>query len=63
VFPELVTNAVKVKEIIRREEELFTRTLASGLNKFDRLTKNMKPGDTLGGAETFLLYGIVLIYY
>lgn len=57
VFHELETNKNRVKEIIRREEDLFTRTLTGGLSKFARICKNKKAGDTLSGAETFLLYG------
>jgi hypothetical protein len=50
----------QVKEIIRREEDLFTRTLTGGLTKFERICKNKKHGDTLTGAETFLLYGTAI---
>jgi alanyl-tRNA synthetase len=59
VFPELEQNKKKVQEIIRREEELFTKTLNTGISKFGKLVTKLKKEnrDTLSGSETFLLYG------
>lgn len=62
-FPEIASNAEKVKEIIRKEEKLFTLTLSTGIKQFNRLVKNKKSGDTLNKAETYQLcvsYGFPL---
>jgi len=56
-FPELKNDPAKVKAIIAHEEALFTRTLDRGLRRFESLTRNLKKGDVLGGADAFLLYG------
>src|SRR5438128_11853707 len=36
VFPEIRAQQSKIKEIIRREEEAFNKTLDEGLRMFDR---------------------------
>lgn len=56
-FPELKLDPAQVKRVIQTEEQLFTRTLNRGINKFKSLTRKMKEGDTLSGQDAFLLYG------
>jgi len=56
-YPELLTQSNKVKSIIKKEETAFDRTLSTGINQFNKVTKNMKPGDVLSGSDTYLLSG------
>lgn len=56
-FPELKANPSAVKNVIKHEEALFTRTLDRGLRRFEAIARPLKNGDTLGGADAFLLYG------
>jgi len=56
-FPELTKNPERVKKVILAEENLFTRSLTRGINKFNSLTKTLRAGDVLSGEDTFLLYG------
>lgn len=55
-FPELKNEKDLAMEIIRLEEEKFSRSVEAGTNMFKSITKNMKPGDTIGANELFLLY-------
>ncbi|XP_024517308.1 alanine--tRNA ligase-like [Selaginella moellendorffii] len=55
VFPELRKAEKKIKEIIAEEETSFGRTLAKGLEKFNRLTSDLK-SDQLSGEDAFLLW-------
>jgi alanyl-tRNA synthetase len=48
VFPELRANQSKIKEIIRREEESFNRTLDTGLVWFDRAANFVQAGAKAG---------------
>lgn len=59
-FPELRENHARVKDVLRREEELFTRTLEKGLRQFNSITERLiKAGSDrqLSGDDAFLLYG------
>eukprot|EP01125_Pyxidicula_operculata_P005968 TRINITY_DN2086_c0_g1_i1.p1 TRINITY_DN2086_c0_g1~~TRINITY_DN2086_c0_g1_i1.p1 ORF type:complete len:962 (-),score=313.60 TRINITY_DN2086_c0_g1_i1:173-3058(-) len=56
-FPELKKDPARVKDVIKQEEQLFTKTLARGINKFNSLTRKLSPGDVLSGDDAFLLYG------
>lgn len=57
-YPELVTAAPRITEIIRREEERFRETLEEGVRvATEFLTKARAAGRlALGGEEAFLLY-------
>jgi len=54
-YPELVTNEDKVKEIIRKEEELFAKTLLSGEKKLNEMLEHTE-GNELSGSDAFKLY-------
>ena len=43
---------------MQHEEALFTRTLDRGLRRCEQLARPLKRGDSLGGADAFLLYGM-----
>src|SRR5438132_2065182 len=62
VFPELRARQSKIREIIRREEEAFNKTLDEGLTMFDRamrfdieMTKAGVPRE-ISGKDAFELY-------
>src|SRR5207244_7570381 len=62
VFPEIRAQQSKIKEIIRREEEAFNKTLDEGLTMFDRamrfdieMTKGGVPRE-ISGQIAFKLY-------
>ena len=60
VFPELRTRADHVTHIIKREEELFLRTLAKGTKQLEKVIEKLPAGadgrKTLDGAQMFQLY-------
>ena len=54
IYPELVVNKGKVKELILKEEELFQKTLISGEKRLEELFDN---GDKMiSGEDAFKLY-------
>jgi len=55
VYPELKTNAERIRGEIVREEERFEKTLANGLREFDKLCGYLQ-GDTVSGKAAFRLY-------
>jgi len=55
-FPELKPEKDLAMEIIKLEEEKFSRSVEAGTQVFKGITKNMKPGDTIGANDLFLLY-------
>jgi len=57
-FPELRKNPEKVVELVKKEEDLFAKTLRVGLKFFNRIVEKMKVnGETvISGADAFKLY-------
>jgi len=55
-FPELTKNPEYIKEVIRSEEEKFQKTLQQGNDIFEKITQEMKQGDTIQGNDVFALY-------
>lgn len=58
ILPEILQRRDFILKAIANEEELFSRTLISGLNRFDQVSAslNLKPGSTFPGKEMFSLY-------
>jgi alanyl-tRNA synthetase len=57
VFPELRTRADHVTRIIKREEELFMRTLEKGTRQLNKVLDRLPAGEkVLDGAAAFDLY-------
>src|SRR5438876_2115641 len=54
VFPEFRTQQSKIKEMLRREEESFNKTLDIGIDLFEREVARGVP--TISGAFAFRLY-------
>src|SRR5216110_2225920 len=54
VFPELCTKQETIKEVIRREEGAFNKTLDKGIELFEREVARGAP--TISGAFAFRLY-------
>ena len=57
-YEELDQNKVRIKEIIRDEEERFQKTIDQGLERLEGLITEMEENDerTLNGEEAFKLY-------
>ncbi|KAK2078524.1 hypothetical protein QBZ16_003364 [Prototheca wickerhamii] len=57
-YPELVAARTHIREVIREEEESFSRTLVKGLERFKRMAADAKAAgrDTVSGADAFLLW-------
>jgi len=55
-YPDLVTHASRVTELITREEEQFRRTLAKGSALLDGALDDVPEGGTLDGAVAFELH-------
>jgi len=57
-YPELVRNRDRIGEELEREEELFERTLQSGLREFEKLLPGLleDPSGTVPGRVVFRLY-------
>ena len=58
VYPEIIQRRDFILKTIATEEEMFSRTLISGLNRFEQVAAslNLQPGDTFPGEEMFKLY-------
>lgn len=58
IYPEIVQRKDFILKAILNEEESFSRTLLSGLNRFDQVAsaRNLQAGDTFPGDEVFKLY-------
>lgn len=54
-YPELSKNEENIKEIIKKEEELFEKTLMSGEKKLNEMLNNIE-GNKLPGSDAFKLY-------
>ncbi len=56
--PELQRNAVRIREELEREEELFGKTLQVGVREFHKLLPNLKknPSGVIPGRVAFRLY-------
>lgn len=54
-YPELSKNEENIKEIIKKEEELFEKTLMSGEKKLNEMLNNVE-GNKLPGSDAFKLY-------
>src|SRR5207249_4117999 len=52
-YPELVTNAARIKGVLASEEELFSRTLKAGTAQLERL---IAEGTQISGRQVFDLY-------
>ncbi len=55
-FPELYAGSAKVTEIIREEEESFSRTLDRGIKLFEGVAVQAKRTGVIPGNEAFKLY-------
>jgi len=57
-FPELEAKAAFVQDIIRDEEESFSRTLGKGIKAFSRIGDALKAGgkSVVPGSDAFFLY-------
>jgi alanyl-tRNA synthetase len=57
-FPELEGKQAFVVEVVKDEEDSFTRTLANGIKAFNKMAGQVKAagGTTLSGADAFFLY-------
>eukprot|EP00457_Paulinella_chromatophora_P001081 gb/GEZN01001083.1/.p1 GENE.gb/GEZN01001083.1/~~gb/GEZN01001083.1/.p1 ORF type:complete len:1079 (-),score=263.95 gb/GEZN01001083.1/:85-3321(-) len=55
-FPELIPMQKKVQAELAEEENLFIKTLDSGLKEFTKITGERKAGGKVSGAEAALLY-------
>ncbi|WP_291424250.1 alanine--tRNA ligase [Deinococcus sp.] len=56
-YPELRANQSRVEAAMKAEEELFLRTLETGIQRLGKLLGGMQRGQTLAGDEAFTLYG------
>jgi alanyl-tRNA synthetase len=58
VFPELKTHAQHVQDVLRSEEESFSRTLDRGIDLFEQISGSVKTRGArmIPGAEVFKLY-------
>ncbi len=52
IYPEIVTNNDKIKDLIKKEETMFLKTLTSGEKKLQSYIENKK----ISGEEIFKLY-------
>jgi alanyl-tRNA synthetase len=55
-FPEIAARVDHVQLIMRSEEESFRKTLERGLVQFEKLSRDLKQGDTLVGGPAYELY-------
>lgn len=57
-FPELEGKQAFVIEVVKDEEDSFTRTLANGIKHFNKMAEKVKAsgGATLSGSDAFFLY-------
>jgi len=58
VYPEIEEKQKHIENVIRSEEEAFGRTLETGLEHFDKISKKLKDAKTrvIPGDEIFRLY-------
>ncbi len=56
VFPELFRQVDFVSRVVKEEEEAFLRTLASGIQRFERYADNLSEGAAVDGEFAFELY-------
>jgi alanyl-tRNA synthetase len=54
-YPDLTTEARRIKQVLETEEEIFSRTLQSGSAQVDRLIADARSG-TVSGKDVFDLY-------
>ncbi|WGJ62558.1 alanine--tRNA ligase [Wolbachia endosymbiont of Frankliniella intonsa] len=55
-YPELIRAKSLIETTLKSEEENFKDTLMKGINLLDKLTADLKSGDTLSGESAFKLY-------
>ena len=55
VYPELETNAEKIKSELNKEEEKFSKTLVDGLKEFNKVITHVQ-GNVFPGKTAFRLY-------
>jgi alanyl-tRNA synthetase len=55
-FPELKEKQIHIEKVIKAEEQSFSETLDRGLEIFEKLSGNLKKGDTISGDDAFKLY-------
>eukprot|EP00257_Ricinus_communis_P022363 XP_015582068.1 alanine--tRNA ligase [Ricinus communis] len=55
VFPELIQNEVRIREIIKEEEASFGKTLLKGIEKFKKAAQEVQ-GKVLSGQDAFVLW-------
>jgi alanyl-tRNA synthetase len=55
-YPDLLTHAAAVANVVRAEEERFGSTLRQAFAMFEQVAQKLKPGDVLPGGDAFRLY-------
>jgi len=55
-FPELTEKQSHIQKVIRAEENSFGSTLDKGIEIFEKITQDMKTGDSISGDDAFKLY-------
>ena len=55
-YPELLANKTRIHDELNKEEAKFAKALGRGLNELEKLTRDMKQGDTIDGKSAFKLY-------
>ena len=55
-FPEIIEKQAHIEKVIAAEETSFGETLDRGLDIFEKITNDLKPGDIIPGQEAFRLY-------
>ncbi len=56
VYPELTANKTRIHDELNKEEAKFAKALGRGLRELEKLTRDMKEGDTIDGKSAFHLY-------
>ncbi len=55
-YPELIENKERIKNVLKREEEVFKSTLSLGLEKFESSIKDFQKTGSVSGDFLFKLY-------
>ncbi len=56
IYPELMANKTRIHDELNKEEAKFAKALGRGLRELEKVTKDMKEGDTIDGKSAFRLY-------
>lgn len=55
-YPELRSNAPRIRAALEAEERAFDRTLERGMTMLDRIVERAQPGGVIGGDDAFALH-------